>query len=360
MPVSRGPVSRAATRPGVPAGCVPVPAVGQSRVIRDALAVVGPGHDVRCRRPDLLVAARTPVGLGRCSTRDGPHEPVAVAARLAPHRATTHRRSVGRRGLVPTTTVLTRHTPSVSDAEREGPNRSGEERACSAEQQLSRRGNVREGARRCDPHSAGGDLQPGAQGEQLGSCGVRCVGLPGSEKRSRQGTGEEAGSGEQGSCPRQGRTNPRRGPAARPCRMRVAITIAGVCRGVAGRAIQEIDPNNAPSAKVVSSQPLAEGTCARCARTTTTTGSAPSPAWPSVVAAVTNPRTRSRSSSRSASAFWGCVSPRSANGRPASGRTAITTLPIAAMAAKATRAAAGEANSLMTATRAGPTMPDTL
>ena len=102
-------VSRSAPRPGVPTGRVPVSALRQPRAVRLALAVVGPGDDVRRRRTDLLVAAGTSVGLGRRGARHGPHQPVTVAARLAPHGATTHRGGVGRRGLFRATTVLTGH-----------------------------------------------------------------------------------------------------------------------------------------------------------------------------------------------------------------------------------------------------------
>jgi hypothetical protein len=60
----------------------------------------------------------------------------------------------------------------VSDAQQEGSDRTGKERARGAEQQLVRRRFLRERTSRRHPHRGRSDLQPGTQGEHLGAGAV--------------------------------------------------------------------------------------------------------------------------------------------------------------------------------------------
>src|SRR5450631_218756 len=75
-PSSSGPLRCAPATSG-PAGSVPMPAVVQA-----AHAFGRPGHDMRYARRQLLLAARTPVGLGRTGATDPADEPFAVAVGL--------------------------------------------------------------------------------------------------------------------------------------------------------------------------------------------------------------------------------------------------------------------------------------
>src|SRR5581483_1726688 len=74
--------ARAAAKPVLPAGGVPVPALLHADAPGHPGAVGGPGHHVRGARHDLLVAPGAAVRLGRPRAGDAADHPVAVRPRL--------------------------------------------------------------------------------------------------------------------------------------------------------------------------------------------------------------------------------------------------------------------------------------